>query len=293
MAQQKHLRATVRTAVTAALAGAGLLLQAAPASAADTTPPVLKAPVKAAFLVGGVVDAGTVPDCAPQDQPWDLSTWAPMTFRWSAADASGPVRYDVLAENAATGGDYVLEDSADTSLRDWGTTSDQSCGGGNWSTTRWQVDARDAAGNTATAYVGGGRMRLTQEDGRANTTSTYAVSPAVSYAGTWSTSRCTCWLAGAVRKTTAAGATVTATVPVAAGNVVHLALVMSQAPDRGRAKVYVDGLLSTTIDTGAAARRNRVIVWDKALGQGTHRVEVVNEGTAGRPRIDVDAFLTN
>lgn len=293
MAQQKHLRATVRTALTAALAGAGLLLQAAPASAADATPPVLKAPVKASFLVGGVLDAGSVPDCAPQDQPWDLSTWAPMTFRWSATDASGSVRYDVLAENAATGGDYVLEDSADTSLRDWGTTSDQSCGGGNWSTTRWQLDARDAAGNTSTAYVGGGRMRLTQEDGRANTTSTYAVSPAVAYAGTWSTSKCTCWSAGTARKTTAAGASVTATVPVAAGNVVHLALVMSQAPDRGRAEVYVDGVLSTTIDTGSATKRNRVIVWDKALGQGTHSVKVVNEGTAGRPRIDLDALLTN
>ena len=285
-----------RTTVLGLLLPVGVALVAPPAAAltaADTTPPVLTAPVKAAFLVGSTIDVGSIPDCAPQDEPWNLDVGATMSLRWSATDAGGGVRYDVFAENAATGGDDVLVNSTATSLLSFGVTNDQSCGGGNFSITQWVITARDRAGNEAVKAVRGERIRITQEDGRANTTSAYAVSPTVAYTGTWTRSACACWSAGAVRKTTAKGASVTMTVPVAVGNVVRLGLVTSKAPNRGRFTVYVDGALHSTVDTYAATAQNRVIVWEKALGKGTHTVEVVNEATAGRPRIDLDAVLTN
>lgn len=31
--------------------------------------------------------------------------------------------------------------------------------------------------------------------------------------------------------------------------------------------------------------------WDKYLTAGTHTVRIVNQATAGRPRIDVDAYM--
>lgn len=266
---------------------------AAALAAADTTPPVLSVPVKASFLVGSSIDLGYIPDCEPQDEPWNLNVGADMAFSWSATDAGGGIAYDVFAHNSASGGDYVQIDSANTSLLSYGVTNDQTCGGGNWSINQWEVTARDAAGNESVKSVRGGQIRLTQEDGRANTTTRYAVSPTVAYTGTWKGSSCACWSAGAVRATTAKGASATMTVPVAEGNVVRLGLVMSKAPNRGKFKVYVDGALHSTVDTYSATTKNRVIVWEKALGKGTHTVKLVNEATAGRPRIDLDALLTN
>lgn len=286
-----------RKMMSGLVAATALAMAAPPAAAAltaaDTTPPVLTVPVKASFLVGSTLTDYGIPDCDEQDEPWNLIGYAPVTFSWSATDASGAVGYDVFEENTATGGDYLLINSRAQSLIAEATTADQSCGGGNWSAYQWLVTARDAAGNETVKSVRGGRMRITQETGQANTTSQYAVSPTVAYSGTWSSSSCACWSAGAVRKTTAKGASVTMTVPVAVGNVVRLALVMSKAPNRGKFKVYVDGVLRSTVDTYSATSKNQVIVWEKALGKGTHKVKVVNEATAGRPRIDLDAILTN
>jgi len=285
-----------RKLVLGLLFPAGVVLAVPPASAlaaADTTPPVLSVPAKASFLVGSSIDVGYIPDCEPQDEPWNLNVGADMTLAWSATDAGGGVTYDVFAEDAATGGEYAQENSPDTSLLSYGVTNDQTCGGGNWSIHTWTITARDAAGNESVKPVHGGRIRLTQEDGRANTTTSYAVSPTVAYTGTWKGSSCACWSAGAVRTTTAKGAAVTMTVPVAEGNVVRLGLVMSKAPNRGKFKVYVDGALHSVVDTRSATTKNRVIVWQKALGKGTHSVKLVNEATAGRPRIDLDALLTN
>lgn len=295
MSEHRKSAGVTRVILIAMLSAPLVVLAPGTAGAADVTAPVLTAPVKAAFLVGGSIDVGNIPDCAPQDQPWDLGVYAPETFHWSATDAGGPVTYDLFAENAATGGDYVFERSSATSYSSpfAGTTWDQSCGGGNWSVTRWVITAHDAAGNSTERSVTGGRVRLTQEDGKANTTSTYAVSPSVTYAGNWGTARCGCWSAGSVRKTTSPGASVTMAVPVAVGNVVHLGLVMSKAPNRGRFKVYVDGTLNATVDTYAPTSQNRIIVWERPLGNGTHKVKVVNEGTPGRARIDLDAVLTN
>jgi hypothetical protein len=56
-------------------------------------------------------------------------------------------------------------------------------------------------------------------------------------------------------------------------------------------KVYVDGTLDATVDTYAATASYRVQAWAKSwstAGSHTIRLEVV--GTAGHPRIELDAI---
>jgi hypothetical protein len=46
------------------------------------------------------------------------------------------------------------------------------------------------------------------------------------------------------------------------------------------------------VDSYASTNTNRVVMWDKGLlGIADHTIKVVNLGSAGRPRIDVDAYL--
>ena len=62
-------------------------------------------------------------------------------------------------------------------------------------------------------------------------------------------------------------------------------------PDRGIARVYVDGVLARTVDLGAASPGAATVVFRRAWGSaGLHRLRIVVVGTAGRPRVDVDAF---
>ena len=72
----------------------------------------------------------------------------------------------------------------------------------------------------------------------------------------------------------------------------HVALVMAKGPTRGKAAIYFDGKLATTVDTYAEKNTNRVVMWDRELiGTVNHTVKVVNKATSGRPRIDIDAYL--
>ncbi len=60
---------------------------------------------------------------------------------------------------------------------------------------------------------------------------------------------------------------------------------------RGRAKIYIDGKWVKTIDTYDRDTRWRKVVFSKKWTDiGTHTLEVVNLGTPGRPRVDIDAL---
>jgi hypothetical protein len=73
----------------------------------------------------------------------------------------------------------------------------------------------------------------------------------------------------------------------------EVAWVSSMLPDRGKAEVWVDGVYVTTVDLYYKKERLRRAVFSKSWAtSGTHTIEVRVLGTAGRPRVDVDAFLT-
>ena len=71
-----------------------------------------------------------------------------------------------------------------------------------------------------------------------------------------------------------------------------VALVAPIGPTRGRLQVWIDGVLVATVDEHAATFHPRRVVFSRlGLGEGVHVIRVVTLGTAGHPRVDVDAFV--
>ena len=107
----------------------------------------------------------------------------------------------------------------------------------------------------------------------------------------WQRTSCTCAIGDSMLRTSTANKSLS-TVVNGNGQNSHVALVMAKGPARGKAAIYFDGTLATTVDTYAKANVNRVVMWDKALtGSANHTIKVVNLATSGHPRIDIDAYL--
>lgn len=281
-------RRTAHLAVTALLgSGALVLVNPSPAFAADTTPPALTVQ-PALFYPGGQI--GPSSPASAQDE--SVYTWhVPMYITWSGSDASDICGYDVQEQPA---GDYpttVVTGTFRTRFDDDTTDYDGSFGGGSQVVDAWNVVAHDCAGNSTTRTVGVSPILVTQENGTDANGLPSAVT--VHYTGIWAAANCTCWSHGAVNKTSQSGATATIGFSTRRANS-PIALVMEKAPGRGKFTVYLDGVNRGTIDTYAAVAAHRVIVWSsKAAAAGNHVVKIVNQATAGRSRIDLDAVLTN
>jgi hypothetical protein len=68
--------------------------------------------------------------------------------------------------------------------------------------------------------------------------------------------------------------------------------VSALGPTRGQARVYVDGHLISTINLYSPSVVARRVVFSRSVSAGhTHTIKVIVVGTAGHPRVDVDAFL--
>jgi hypothetical protein len=65
-----------------------------------------------------------------------------------------------------------------------------------------------------------------------------------------------------------------------------------KGPSRGSAQVFVDGVLKATVNLNASSTvaRPQVYAFNWSTN-GAHTIKVVVVGTAGHPRIDVDAFV--
>lgn len=245
----------------------------------DTTPPELSAPDVAAFVVGSQVTRGS--EYEPGVSEFTSGIRARVT--WSATDAgSGVCRHEVRRVYAGLEPETVFESTSETGYVDTETDYDDQFGGGSLKVQGWEVTAEDCAGNASTVEVAGGPAVM-QEDG---TTVGYDVAP-LDFDGAWSSGSCACWSNGAVQRTTQAGASATFT---NGDRTTRVALVMRQGPDRGRFAVEVDGEEVAVVDNLRTTPRDRVVVWESAVDAGAE-VRVVNEGTEGRPRIDVDAVL--
>lgn len=284
MRRQKGVRAAV-----ASLLGSSALVLAhpTPAFATDTTAPALTVQ-PALFFPGGQIG----PSSPASAQNESVYTWQiPMYITWTGSDASDICGYDVQEQPAGDFPYTVVTRTLRTRFDDDTTDYDGSFGGGSQVVDSWIVIAHDCAGNATTRSVGVSPVRVTQEDGTDESGVPGGVT--VGYSGTWATANCTCWSHGTVRKTTQQGASATIGFSTSGAN--HpIALVMEKAPGRGKFTVYLDGVNKGTIDTYAAVATHRVIVWSsKAATAGSHVVKIVNQATAGRTRIDLDAVLTN
>ena len=270
------LVATTAAAVLQTALGVG-----SAAAAADTTGPELSLAAYAGFTVGTQVDDSTAPYEGRQH-----TTGISQRVRWSGSDASGICGYDVRRVYSGFAPDVVLRKTTATSFTEPTTDYDAQQGGGSFKVLAWSVTAHDCAGNRTTKLVTT-RPVVAQEDG-----TTYGYDDvAVAYSGTWAKVQAVAASGDALRSTTQAGAKVTVSQAFQQGQ--RVALVMPKGPQRGAVAVYVDGVHRATVDTYAASVADRSIVWTGRMQAGKHTVTVENLATAGRPRVDVDAFILN
>ena len=187
---------------------------------------------------------------------------------WAACDADGIASFTL--QRQANGGSWTtvaLGSPTSTSIN-------QSLTKG--STYRYRVRATDGVGGTS-AYAYGPSFVPRIND---------QTSASITYAGGWSTGSPSSCYGGTVRYASSAGASATYTFHGSSA-----AWVAYKGPTRGSASVYVDGVLKATVSLYAATKAARPVVYAfNWSANGTHTIKVVVAGTAGHPRVDVDAF---
>jgi hypothetical protein len=111
---------------------------------------------------------------------------------------------------------------------------------------------------------------------------------AATYSGAWTAISATGAWGGTAKYSPAKGAYAKFTCTCDA-----ITWVTDEDSNHGSAKVYLDGILKKTVDTQSSTKKNRVIVFKAAWpSTGTHKIKIVNLGTSGHPRVNVDGFLT-
>jgi hypothetical protein len=152
------------------------------------------------------------------------------------------------------------------------------------STYGYSAKARDGAGNWSWEWHDGPGFHVE---------AVQSGSSAVAYTGAWKTVRRTASYKSYTTYATQAGAKARYTF---SGR--SFAWIAHTGPDQGKAAVYrvnADGSRTPvrTVDLYSSAVRNRVVVLALAYSEVTTRtIEIQVLGTAGRPRVDVDAFIT-
>jgi hypothetical protein len=143
---------------------------------------------------------------------------------------------------------------------------------------RFRVRAVDRAGNSSPwAYSSTFRVSAYQDS---NTN--------LRYAGTWGLSTNSIWWDGKARFASRSGATVRLTFTGRS-----FAWVGLRSPYRGRAQVYVNGVLKATVDLKAATTQTGRLVWAANWSSSATRTVLIKVlGTSGRPRVDIDGFAT-
>ena len=110
------------------------------------------------------------------------------------------------------------------------------------------------------------------------------------YRGPWTTSTSTTWWGGSAKGSTTAGAT--ASLTFTGRQVAWIAL---KAPNRGKAQVYIDGVLRGTVDLYAPSLLKQRVAWRSSWGPSsptnTHTIRIKVLGTVGRPKVDIDGFI--
>jgi hypothetical protein len=188
---------------------------------------------------------------------------------WTGSDAtSGIDRYE-LSQSTDGGGWTAVSTSLTT------TSLDRALAHGH--TYSFRVRAVDTAGNIG-SWMTGPVFRLTH----------YGESSAsVKYSSTWSTSTSSVYWGGKAKASSQAGAKASLTFT---GRSVEL--VSRKGPARGKAQIYINGVLKATIDLYASSYLNQRVVWTGSWSSSATRTITVRVvGTPGRPRIDLDAFV--
>ena len=192
----------------------------------------------------------------------------PMTLSWTGSDSgSGVANYDVRQSRDGGAWELIAKKTTDTLLQTTVTPNH---------TYRFMVRARDKAGNVGSWAGGWGWYpQLVQES-----------HGGLTYTGAWSSEANGDFSADGARFATEAGATVKYRFSGRA-----VAWVTQLTPDSGEVAVYIDGDLVATVDTHADATTERFVAFTRSWSSyGKHTIRLVVVGTAGGPRVDLDAF---
>jgi N-acetylneuraminic acid mutarotase len=109
----------------------------------------------------------------------------------------------------------------------------------------------------------------------------------IKYHGTWQTTSGLKWFGGKDRYATTKQASATYTFSGSS-----MAWVAAVGPTRGSAAVFIDGILSATVNLHSSTLTTRKVVFQRSLTPGQHTVRLQVVGTKGHSRVDIDGFLT-
>ncbi|HEY3164256.1 MAG TPA: GH25 family lysozyme [Candidatus Limnocylindrales bacterium] len=218
---------------------------------ADGIPPTLVGPTTSLFS-GVTLGTSTVP----------------VRIGWSATDPSGVSTSAV--QRSINGASWTTSFGATTSSTAQGSIP-------NGGTGQYRVRSTDKFANTSD-WATGPKVRASVFQ---------QTSSAVTWSGTWHTSSWSGASGGSVRYTTSKGASATFTFTGSS-----VAWVAAKGPTRGSVSLYVDGVYVKSVSLYASSGESRAIVFARSWGTvGTHTLKIVVAGSAGHPRVDVDAFL--
>jgi hypothetical protein len=199
-----------------------------------------------------------------------LNGTIPTRINWSGSDAgSGIARFELHQQR--DGGAWA---TVSTNLTK--TLTDRSLA--TESTYRFRVRAVDKSGNVG-AWVYGDTFRVSRFS---------EFNSRISYRGSWHTSSYPVFWGGAAKASSTAGSRATLTFTGRA-----VAWIASKGPTRGKADVYVNGSKVATVDLYSPTAKHQQVVWSGSWSTAASRtVRIQVQGTAGRPRVDLDAFVT-
>ncbi len=195
----------------------------------------------------------------------------PMLVGWAATDPSGVCEYHL--ERSLAG-----EPWTSVSLKKPTSRSKQINPRPSPASIRFRVSATDCVGNTSSLATGptGVLSAVQNTSGR------------ISYTRAWKRVSAGQAYRNSVHVVSRAGATARFTFT---GR--QVAWVASRLPGRGIARVYLDGEQVARVNLHSSRKMHRRIVFAHVWSSsGEHRLSIVCAGTAGHPKVDVDAILT-
>ncbi len=194
----------------------------------------------------------------------------PIRLTWSGTDTGGAGVASYQVARSTDGGSTWATIATGLTLPSISTTVTAS------GTVRFEVRAIDRAGNSGVWTAGPALHPRLRQQG----------SHTVHYRGPWRMARAAAYSGGSVKDAKARGARATTTFTGRS-----IALVTTRAPKRGKVRIYVNGTRVATIDLRRSSRLTRSVVWQRTWAtSATRTIRIVVVGTAGRPRVDLDAF---
>ncbi len=242
--------------------------------------------------------ATTVADLAGNSGPTSAVTAATVTVDRTAPSVSPPAA--TLRSGAASSGSAVPIRIAWTGSDTGGSgiaryELARSTNGGAWSTVSNSLTTPYA--HVTVPSSGTVRLRVRTVD-KAGNAGPWAIGPtlsprlvqqsssAVKFGGTWTSTSSTSYSGRSAKYAKAARASATYTFTGRS-----IALVTTTSNTRGKVKLYVNGVYKATVDLYRSSTQYRVLAWQMTWAtSGTRTIKLVVVGTAGRPRVDLDAF---